>query len=100
MGASDQRGMWKVKGVPQELLLVGYDVSDEAAEELILYLRLLGFPVDRIYPRYNTWKQRYLTPPDDELPWTSEELELLIMHLEPRNDIQMLDFSPGEGSEG
>lgn len=100
MGANDQSGQWKVKGVPQEIVVICMETNPEVQESMHLYLEQNGIPRDRVTPRFDTWKGVYFTPPDDELPWDAEEYQKIITSLEEHPNVVRTDISPSQGSVG
>lgn len=100
MGASDQPKQWNVNGVPQELVSTVHSASEESVQGMINHLIKCGVPIHRLKSRWNTWKGAYWTPPDDEPPWTQEELIQIMDILETHPNVIALDFSAGDGSQG
>lgn len=100
MGASDQPKQWSVNGVPQELVSVVHNASEESVQDMIKHLAKHGVPIHRLKSRWNTWKGLFFTPPDDEPAWTQEELIQIMDVLETHHNVVILDFSAGDGSQG
>jgi hypothetical protein len=101
MGASDRSGQWLNHGVPQEIVTACLEVNDEIADVTVreLEAEIPGLK-DRVFPRFDTWKGRYFTPPQDEQPWTLDEYERARAFLEKHRNVVQVDSSPGRGSSG
>jgi len=100
VGASDRSGMWQVDNTPQEIVTACYEIDDETGEEMLQFLEERGIEEGRVTSAFNTWKGRYFLPPTDEPPWSKQEYEEIVGHLEEHPNVRLVDTSPGAGSEG
>jgi hypothetical protein len=101
MGASDQPARWAHDGVPQQLVTTLYDGSETAQQDLLQHLKHYGIDTERrVAIHWDTWKGTYLTPPDDALPWTADELRSLETAAAEHPNVVAVDYSEGGGSQG